>query len=445
MSMGWLALLSIQSWLGAGLAIGPNDVFILANQTMPESLRVAEQYCQRRSVPREHLIALPLPKGEDISRADYDKLLRQPLLERLAPHRSQVKVLLTVYGVPLRVGPQQPTPAELEAVKPMEEELKTIDDQIRQAQAQVNKIKQEGGADLAAAEQALRRQIARKHYLMEQIPARKHEQSTASVDSELSLLWWGNYPTSKWLINPLHRQFPQARKAGMPPVVMVSRLDGPTPELCIRLIEDAIAAEKAGGPQGNVYLDSRFLYYEAKQDPAGTGYNAYDESIRELSTLIKNETKLPMTLHNHPNVFPAGACVDAALYCGWYSPGEYYPIGNLVQGSIAVHIASYEAISLRDPKAKYWCKNLLEAGAAVTMGPVAEPYLFAFPRPAEFFGLLLTGQYTMVECYYQTSLVNSWMMTLIGDPLYNPFRDSPHRIPEAKVVPSPKGSTLRFQ
>jgi hypothetical protein len=109
-----------------------------------------------------------------------------------------------------------------------------------------------------------------------------------------------------------------------------------------------------------------------------------------------------------------------------------------VPGAVAYHIASSEAVSLRNPQAKFWCKNLLEKGAAATLGPVAEPYTIGFPKPAEFFGLLTTGQYTLVECYARTALLSSWMTVLVGDPLYNPFAAAPKLKPE-QVKPSPEG------
>jgi hypothetical protein len=69
-----------------------------------------------------------------------------------------------------------------------------------------------------------------------------------------------------------------------------------------------------------------------------------------------------------------------------------------------------------------WCKKMLEHGVCATIGPVYEPYLAAFPRPEEFFSLLLRGELTLVECYSLTNPYNSWMMVLIGDPLYRPFK-----------------------
>jgi uncharacterized protein (TIGR03790 family) len=92
-------------------------------------------------------------------------------------------------------------------------------------------------------------------------------------------------------------------------------------------------------------------------------------------------------------------------------------------GAVAYHLASGEATTLRDPGSQAWCKKMIEDGVAATIGPVYEPYLAAFPRPEQFFGLLLEGKLTLVECYYRTLPHNSWMMTLIGDPLYRPFKN----------------------
>jgi uncharacterized protein (TIGR03790 family) len=93
----------------SALALGPADVFIVANKNVPDSLKVAEHYCAKRGVPKDHIIALPLPTGEDISRKDFDEKLRDPLRAALKDKREQVKVLLTVYGVPLRAGASTPS------------------------------------------------------------------------------------------------------------------------------------------------------------------------------------------------------------------------------------------------------------------------------------------------------------------------------------------------
>lgn len=103
----------------------------------------------------------------------------------------------------------------------------------------------------------------------------------------------------------------------------------------------------------------------------------------------------------------------------------------------------FEAVTLRNGQSKVWCPNLLKKGVAATIGPVAEPYTIGFPKPAEFFGFLATGEYTLVESYSRSLLFCSWMTVLVGDPLYNPFAKNP-KLKSADVLPSPKGIKLGF-
>lgn len=132
------------------------------------------------------------------------------------------------------------------------------------------------------------------------------------------------------------------------------------------------------------------------------------------------------------------------LYAGWYSLAKYVDSFTFSKGAVAWHLASAEATTLRDGKSRVWCPNLLAKGAAVTLGPVAEPYTVGFPKPAEFFGLLLTGKYTVAECYGKTVYLASWMGVLVGDPLYNPFGKAP-RLKEEDVPGSPKGAPAVFR
>jgi uncharacterized protein (TIGR03790 family) len=224
---------------------------------------------------------------------------------------------------------------------------------------------------------------------------------------------------------------------------MTARLDGPSPELAMQLVDRAIEVEQKG-LTGKVYVDARGIKWDPKTDATGTGYGGYDESLREMARLLEKEAKLPVTLDDKPALFAPGSCTDCALYCGWYSLGNYVDCCRFVPGAVAYHIASSEAVTLRNPKTKQWCKNLLDNGVIATLGPVAEPYTLGFPKPAEFFGFLVTGKYTLVECYSRTLLFNSWMTVLVGDPLYNPFAKTPRLRPE-QVTPSPAGNRLFVQ
>jgi uncharacterized protein (TIGR03790 family) len=443
-----LALLFLGSLPAPVLALGPEDVYLVVNRNVPESRALAEHYCDRRKVPADHILPLDLPKGEDISRKDYDEKLAGPLRDLLKDKRDKVKVLLTFYGVPLRVGPTQPSAEEkeklaklMEELGPLEKQQKDLDDLIKKTD---EKLKKEPTEEL-------KRELADMRKEREQLQKRirpldgqrrwlQHAESQAAVDSELALLWYPPYPTQRWVLNPLYFQAPAELRKEKAPLVMTCRIDGPDVKLLEKLIDTSVEVEKKG-LVGKVYVDARGIKYDPKSDP-GFGYGGYDESMREMARLLEKEAKLPVTLDDRSELFAPGSCPDAAFYCGWYSLANFVDCCQFVPGAVAWHLASSEAVSLRNPQAKFWCKNLLEKGAVVTLGPVSEPYTIGFPKPAEFFGLIATGELTMVECYWQTEMLASWMTVLVADPLYNPFAKTP-KLKRGQVKPSPAGGNYR--
>jgi uncharacterized protein (TIGR03790 family) len=249
----------------------------------------------------------------------------------------------------------------------------------------------------------------------------KKNETHASFDSELSLLHWPDYPLFRWSRNPLHYAF--SGISFKRPTLMVCRLAAPKEELVRKLIDTSIAVEKKG-PAGKFYLDARGLAYNPTPDKPG-GYGQYDQSIRDLAERLKDHTDLEVVLDNRSELFGPGDCPDAALYCGWYSFARYVDAFDWNPGAVGYHIASGEATRLLAPGNPVWCNAMLEDGITATLGPVAEPYLAAFPLPDDFFSLLLTGRYSLVETYYRTKPFNSWQMVLVGDPLYNPFKNRP--------------------
>ncbi|MFO0848173.1 MAG: TIGR03790 family protein [Gemmataceae bacterium] len=391
-------------------ALEPADVFVLYNSALPASKQVAQHYAAKRKVPAANLVGLPLPTTEEISRADYEARLLYPLRDELRDRKDRVKVLLTVYGVPLKVN-DAPATAEDKAAA---EKLKP----------QIEAAKKAGDAKKAS-------QVEEEWARLTQ------DQSYAAVDNELMLLWWPRYPLARWVINPLYWQVPEAERAKRPPVTLVARLDAPTPELAKGLVDQAVQVEAAGGLKGTVYVDARGIRYEAKSPGDGTGYAGYDESFREAAAILKAGGR-KVVLDDKSDLFPANSCPDAAVYCGWYALRGYKPSFKFNPGAVAWHLASLELTTLRDPKTTEWGANLLRAGAAVTIGPVNEPYTVGFPKPAEFFAALGAGTDTLVECYAKTTLLVSWRSVLIGDPLYRPFAKTPAAKPE-DLQPSPKG------
>ncbi|MGE0607643.1 MAG: TIGR03790 family protein [Pirellulales bacterium] len=259
-------------------------------------------------------------------------------------------------------------------------------------------------------------------WIEEQQTLAQRGETFASFDSELSLVLWPDHPLLFWMPNLLHWRYQNNTGNNLFPTLMVARLEAPTLELCKKLVDTALETEKTG-LSGKFYVDARGLAVNAKQRQPGS-YADYDESLRHLAEVMQGQEQ-DVVLDNQDALFPADSCPDAALYCGWYSLSNYIGAFQWKPGSVAYHIASGEAHTLRDANSNVWCKRMLEEGVCATLGPTHEPYLGAFPRPDEFFPLLLSGKYTLAECYYRTLPFNSWVMVLVGDPLYNPYGSHP--------------------
>lgn len=522
----------------------PTQVMIVANANSRESLKVATHYATRRGVPLQQIAQLDLPLDETISREDYERRVVMPFRKMLQDHRIQqsIRVLVTVYGVPLRVAPPNLTAEEqrwqsdasdrlgaarsklvnierqarditvqsgskpipitkdeqgivtherhvaflLRVDEAVQESVKRVKQlkppTLRQWSAQLEAVVQAhqglaglaqlhhdlppegkvsgGGADapmraeqleglqllLGSLELPVRNRRAELYQQVSQVygaygvfalaalelNSLSDEQGDASVDSELSLLWWdrGQYGVSWRRPNPLHHAF---KKTGGEsrrdiPILMVSRLDAPTADLAFRLVDRAKEAEEQG-VAGTVYLDARGLPVKDQSDT----YGHYDQSLRDLNSFLIQHTPYQSKLENTETRFHRpGEAPDVALYVGWYRLRQYEDAFTFRPGAIGYHMASAEAVSIHSASERGWCKNALDHGITATLGSIGEPYLDAFPEPLEFVALLMTGQYSLVEAYYLTSRWISWRMVLVGDPLYNPW----------KATPAAKRSTL---
>jgi uncharacterized protein (TIGR03790 family) len=267
--------------------------------------------------------------------------------------------------------------------------------------------------------------IGTVQWLDQQLQLVKKNETAASFDSELALVMWPeDYQLLRWQPNYLRTAFSNSQLPAAYRTLMVSRIDAPTLRLAKGLIDTAIEVEKKG-LRGKVYIDARGLADAGSQNQQQGSHADYDHSLSITATGIKEQTDLEVVLEATPQLFQPGQCPDAALYCGWYSLAKYVDAFDWAPGAVAYHLASSEADTLRSPASQVWCKKLLEDGVCATIGPVYEPYLSAFPRPNEFFALLLQGDLTLVECYARSNPFNSWMMILVGDPLYRPFKAGP--------------------
>jgi uncharacterized protein (TIGR03790 family) len=384
---GLLCLVFVLSLTQVGRALEPNEILVVVNGSYAESTRLGRYYCEKRGVPSENIFSFSLggTLRDTLSRRDYENQLAGPLRRALLARKDidKIRCLLTTYGVPFRVGRRDLLPGSEGRVK----ELRMLQQKERDA--------------------------ATKTEMQVQIDRIMGAETDASVDSELSMVLCTAYDLYRWQVNPFYTGGDPGRgRPGYKPL-MVCRLDGPNYGIAKGLIDKALAAE-ANGLVGLACIDSRGLV-------TNDLYAQYDQSLRDLALLAGTRTKLTVKEETTPALFPAGSCPRTAIYCGWYSVKHYVPAFDFVDGAIGYHIASFEAADLRDPNSPEWCPAMLMAGITATLGPVAEPYLHAFPRPSAFFAELFNGN-CLVEAFYRTNPYNSWQLVLIGDPLYKPFR-----------------------
>lgn len=249
--------------------------------------------------------------------------------------------------------------------------------------------------------------------------------TSAALDNELALLRINAYPRLGGQVNPFHYSVPSGQRS---PVLMVMRLDAGSPQVVRKMMTDTIEAEQTG-LTGRFAIDARGALRSALK-PESPPIVAYDQLTRDLAALVQSKTDVPVTLDDEPGLIPENSLKDIALYTGWYSVRRYVAPGTFARGAVGFHTASFELVSLRTVDEQGWVRGLGDDGVVAGVGPVAEPFLHAFPRPDDFFPLLMTGKLTLAEVYWATTPMTSWMMIGIGDPLYKPFGVKPALKPD---------------
>ena len=359
------------------------------NANDPDSRSLAQYYAVRRHIPSDRVFSLSTPLTEEITRADYENTIRGPLIAHfceknwltrqdtqlqlgnrtlglLTATRNEIWAIVLMRGIPLKIAPD-----------PSEESS------------------------------------------MEDLPV--FQTNAAAVDSELALLPVFGLPKGGFVANPffdsqaagLHH--PNAEWARQ--LILVTRLDGPTPADVRRMIDDSIYAERHR-LAGLAVIDARGIA------DAASSYGSGDEWLRHSRDALLAEG-WKVQFDNLPDVLPStDPCNQVAFYLGWYTDhatGPWVtPPNRFVPGAIAYHLYSFSAATVRSDK-ENWVGPMISRGADATMGAVYEPYLGLTPHLDIFTRRLLQGDY-FAEAAYASEPGLSWMITVVGDPLYRPFR-----------------------
>ena len=252
-------------------ALTPERVVVVSNKNSPESVSLAKYYQEKRGIPDTNMIAVACEPKAGIPPADFQNKIVTPLTTELSKRKlwsvdrnsvissKKFDIIVTTYGVPYRVGGTK-IPA-------------TVD-------AEGNPVK------------ARRRKPT--------------EQDGASLDSELTLIGRGAYDRVLMQKNPFFESPLSYDKTPFPGMTLVGRIDGPSLEVCKRMIDDAIAVEKTG-LYGKSYLDL------ARK---GAGYALGDDWIKAIYNR-NMQFGIPSVLDQNKDVFLTNyPLLDTAVYFG---------------------------------------------------------------------------------------------------------------------------------
>ena len=368
-------------------------VVVVYNKKMAESKSVAEHYTKRRDVPVRQVIGLDLPTTETMTRAEFIERLQKPLLKAIEANdwitfaamtnhgpeakahasfrkatNAKIRYLALCYGVPLKI---------LKDPDLVEENMDKFRPELRR--------------------------------------------NEAAVDSELACLplFYQKPLLTGPMANPLYGATNAAALHPTNGILLVARLDGPSPEIADGLVDKALEAE-TNGLWGRAYFDARGL--------TNGGYLQGDEWIRATANICRR-LGIETVLDDSPETFPASFPMSQiAMYAGWYDDNVSGPFTRpkveFMPGAIAYHLHSFSAATIRSRTA-HWVGPLLDKGATATVGSVEEPYLGGTLDVPAFFGRLIALGFSFGEAAYSAQNVLSWQTTVVGDPLYRPFERKP--------------------
>jgi uncharacterized protein (TIGR03790 family) len=373
---------------------GGEEVVVIYNSRLPESKAVAEHYAAVRQVPANQIFGFGLTTNEVMSRADFTDCLQNPLAERLEATRLWKFGEVTLSSTNGQPGATQ---------------IRVVASKIRYAVLCY-------GVPLKIEPVSLLDEFAAK------IANDKLRGNEAAVDSELAWLplLKEKIPLSGPLPNPFYGCTNHSLLNCTNGILLVTRLDGPTPEIAKNLVDKSLAAEN-NGLWGRAYFDTRGL------EPSNTNYFLGDQWLLAGADICRQlgfETVLDTNADTFPASFPLS---HVAIYAGWYAGDACGPFAQpqveFMPGSFAYHLHSFSAETLRSTT-RNWCGPLLAKGATCTMGCVYEPYLQFTPNIAQFLATLGYG-YTFGEAAWASQPALSWQTTIVGDPLYQPFKKLP--------------------
>jgi uncharacterized protein (TIGR03790 family) len=352
------------------------NVLLVINDSSQASRTIGEYYMRKRDIPAANICRVTVGSDDGIGRADYERLIQQPITRCITSTAAQDRILYIVLtkGVPLRVHGT-------------------------------------GGRD----------------------------GTVSSVDSELAILYRRHTGVAVPIAGPIANPYFAGNQQLASPtssrvfthdqadIYLVTRLDGFSVPDVLALIDRSMAPVK----EGRILLDGRSSWQAtgnvwlrtAADTLKGMGVGdrvEFDEGAKVIS-----DARGVLGYYSWGSNDPA---IKART-----------PNVTFVPGALAAMFVSTDARTFTEPPAGWkigstdkpetfyagspqsLIGDLIRAGVTATAGHVAEPFLDATIRPDILFPAYMAGA-NVAEAFYLAMPYVSWQTVVIGDPLCAPFR-----------------------
>lgn len=370
-----LVVAVLLAWPYTAAGQGPDNVLVVVNGAVPDSIQIGEHYQRKRRIPTDNLVRITIPNApEQVTRPAYDALIEAPIRNWIARHQAHDRLLFIVLtkGVPLRI---------------------------------------EGSAGRTG--------------------------TVASVDSELTLLYrrMTGQPISPTghVPNPyFHAARPIAEARSFThqahDIYLVTRLDGFTVADVLALIDRGSAPSREGrfvlDQRGSVLPEPGNQWLQRAADVLG-GLGLADRLLLETTSQVaKNQSNVlgyyswgsndpAMTDRRNNFTFEPGALAGSYVSTDgrtFREPAATWTHGRW-EDPRSFHGGSPQSLT----------GDLIRQGVTGVSGHVAEPFLDATIRPDVLFPAYVSGL-TLAESFYLAMPYLSWQSLVIGDPLAAPFR-----------------------
>jgi len=362
------------------------EVLVIVNGESPVSRAIGDYYLRARGLSDSQLVRLSVPLAdpqlgssdhETISRADFDRLVRDPIVRFLDEHALRVRtlILVTTKGIPLAIE-AEPAPFESwlrdSRLASVDAELALLDDPLSGSAGVVGSLNPYYDANMSFAEFRRTHPDAPLRYLVARLTGYQREiDPKTGVPMDVKRLidsaQAAASPKGLWLIDE-DPSLPPGMDAG-------NRI----------LLAPAVGALRALGLSVSSDRSPRFV----ADAPELAGYASWGSNDRDA---------------------PAPAAYGERD--GRRHPGRFAP------RAMALDFVSSNARSFTYPPryGQSLVADLLAAGAAGVPGHVAEPTLPAVARPHILLARYARGV-PAVEAYFRSIPYLGWMNVYVGDPL----------------------------